>query len=81
VAAFNSSELVDYLLDLNLLEYSPNPGYILTREGRSVLLKDIPEDIRKDYRKRCQEIATIGDSAQIVRTARQEYLARNRTKC
>jgi hypothetical protein len=76
VASAKISILIDYLLDLNLLEYSSNPGYILTREGRSVLLRDIPEDIREDYRKRCQEIATIGDGAQIVKTARQKYLAK-----
>lgn len=76
VASAKISVLIDYLFALNLLEYSSNPGYILTKEGRRVLLKDIPKDLRDTYGKHYEKIAALGDRTQITKIARQKYLAK-----
>lgn len=76
VGSAKISVLIDYLLDLNLLEYSSNPGYVLTEEGRRVLLEDIPEDLRNAYSKHYEKIAALGDNSEITRIAKKRYLAK-----
>ncbi|KYK33894.1 MAG: hypothetical protein HXS46_16255 [Theionarchaea archaeon] len=74
VASAEISILIDYLLDLNLLEYSSNPGYVLTEEGRRILLEDIPTDLRDTYSACYEKVAALGNNEKITRKARTELL-------
>lgn len=74
VASAKVSIQIDYLLDFNLLKYSLNPGYMLTEEGKKILLKNIPKDVKKKYNERIEKIADLGNNREIVRIAREKYL-------
>ncbi|MGC1122034.1 MAG: hypothetical protein WBA22_13165 [Candidatus Methanofastidiosia archaeon] len=77
VASAEISLLIDYLLDLNLLEYSSNPGYVLTKEGRRILLEDIPPELKDAYDVYYEKVAALGDSEEILRKAKMRYLMKN----
>lgn len=77
VASAKISTLIDYLLDLNLLEYSLNPGYVLTKEGRRILLEDIPTDLRDTYNAYYEKVAALGNNEEITREAKLRYLTKN----
>jgi len=77
VASAKISTLIDYLLDLNLLEYSLNPGYVLTKEGRRILLEDIPTDLRDTYNACYEKVAALGNNEEITREAKVRYLTKN----
>jgi hypothetical protein len=77
VASPEISVLIDYLLDLNLLEYSSNPGYVLTKEGRRILLEDIPSELKNAYNVYYEKVAALGDGEEILREARIRYLTKN----
>lgn len=77
VASAKISILIDYLLELDLLEYSSNPGYRLTKEGRRILLHDIPKELWNKYSDRYESIAALGDNKEIVKIARRKYLEKN----
>lgn len=74
VVSSKVSILIDQLLAFDLLKYSQNPGYVLTEEGKKVLLKDIPKDIKKSYSKHIEKIIEIGDNEEIIKLAKKKYL-------
>jgi hypothetical protein len=76
VASVKVSILIDYLLDLNLIKYSSNPGYFLTDEGRRILLNDISPQLRAKYGERCKRTSSFGDNTQIMKIAKEKYLRR-----
>jgi len=77
VASAKISTLIDYLLDLNLLEYSLNPGYVLTKEGRKILLEDIPTNLKDAYNACYEKVAALGTNEEIARKAKLRYLTKN----
>ena len=78
VASAQISVLIDHLFAFGLMEYSSNPGYMLTEKGKKILLKDIPEDLKNKYSERCERIACLGDNTEIVKVARKKYLEKRR---
>jgi len=74
VVSSKVSILIDHLLNFDLLKYSSNPGYVLTEEGKKVLLKDIPADIKEAYGKHIEKIIEIGDNEEIIKLAKKKYL-------
>lgn len=73
IASPEISTLIDYLLDLELIEYSSNPGYRLTEKGKKVLLTDIPIDTRKEYIENCNKVVTLGTKKEIAKVAKKQY--------
>ena len=77
VASAKISNLIDYLLDLNLLKYSSNPGYALTEEGRKILLRDIPTELMDAYNACYEKVAALGNNEEISKEAKLRYLTKN----
>ncbi|MGD2250214.1 MAG: hypothetical protein PVF58_17575 [Candidatus Methanofastidiosia archaeon] len=78
VASVEISILIDYLLELNLLEYSSILGYVLTDEGRKILLKDIPKTLTDTYNEHYEKVAALGTNEEITRKAKIKYLQEKR---
>jgi predicted transcriptional regulator len=73
VASSEISTLIDYLLDLKLIEYSSNPGYRLTEKGKQILLSDIPDDVKGAYIENYHKVRTIGTKKDMAKTAKKRY--------
>lgn len=80
VTSAEISILIDQLTDCGLLRFSSNPGYMLTEEGRELLLGDVPEELRKKYNARIEKINALGEKNEIVKIAKEKYLERNRRR-
>lgn len=80
VGSAKISILIDQLMDCGLLKFSSNPGYMLTEEGRELLLKNIPENLRKKYTERIERIGNLGDRNEIVKIAKKKYLKKKKEK-
>jgi len=74
VASPSITILIDLLLDFKLLEYSPNPGYRLTKGGKELLLRDISEEVKNSYSACIEKIVQIGDDKKVVKEARKKYI-------
>lgn len=74
------STLIDQLIECGLLRVSSNPGYVLTEEGRELLLKNIPEDLKKRYNEYIESINDLGDRNEIVKIAKVKYLEKNKRR-
>lgn len=80
VGSAKISILIDQLMDCGLLKFSSSTGYRLTEEGKELLLRNIPENLRKRYIELIEEIDALEDRNEIVKIAKKMYLEKEKEK-
>lgn len=74
------SILIDQLMDCELLNFSSSVGYMLTEEGKELLLEGIPEDLKKRYIERIERINSGENGNEIVKMAKEEYIEKHKLR-